>query len=566
MPDGQTDPHFHVLKVAVSDKPEGPFHFCKTLLDKFSIDPHVVRTDNASWTLFYSVNDIAGSSSDRPGTVILEERMADLYTLAGNPQVALYPTRDEEIFARNRFNDGRDWHTIEGAFYFSCDDADFLLYSGGAYTKKFYFIDYAVKNCRGQWHKKYGPEFSPLLQGNAAVEGTGHNSIAVAPNLVDYWIVYHGRDRSVPFDSQKEQRTLRIDPLYYHTGTLSVSGPSACRTRGPAAAPFSAEFDGADTGLSVRDWKIVSGEWSVEDGVLRSGMKGISGIVHPELYSGYILEVSLCWKIQHSGGFFGLYAAYTDDRNFLAVFIDAGSCCVYISSSRNGGLTETRIPLTDRKFNPAVFHLMRIERTGSYFHIIVDSVEVCEYTWYTGIASYTGLVTRYCAADFDAFSLTGHLSFTRHTAEAFWQFISAAECNAWKTEGACLRVMPSAHNKSLAVDHIPFSSFRFSFCFSLPSDAAVGIILAGPGSTDEFSVTNKNAEFQDKQISLLPKTRTDNIHILTVFMSGNSITVAVDDRELSHGLHSASIGSVIIRPEKELSIFSLELTELVSDD
>ena len=395
MPEGKTDPHYHMLKVAVSEQPEGPFRFCKTIFNRFSIDPHVVRMDDLTWHLFYSVNNVAGCSDTRPGTVILEDLMSDFYTPAGTPVQAVYPTRDEEIFARNRFNDGRDWHTIEGAFYFPAGDSQFLLYSGGAYTREYYFIDYAVKDSRGLWHKKPDTGFSPLLQGNTAVEGTGHNSIAVAPNLIDYWIVYHGRDRSVPLDPDREQRSLRIDPLYCRSRLLTVPGPSSGRQTGPAGPAFRDGFDGPETEPATAYWDTVSGNWTVGNGVLRSGAMGTGGVVCVKMYSGYVMEVSLCWEEQHSGGLFGAYAAYTDDRNFLSVLIDAGSLTVHIRSTRNGGLSEKLIPLSDRNFNPAVFHLLRIERTGCHFKIFIDTIGICEYDWYSGAAARTGLVSRY---------------------------------------------------------------------------------------------------------------------------------------------------------------------------
>ena len=35
------------------------------------------------------------------------------------------PTMDEEIFMRDRFEKGKDWYTVEGAFYFRKGDWHF---------------------------------------------------------------------------------------------------------------------------------------------------------------------------------------------------------------------------------------------------------------------------------------------------------------------------------------------------------------------------------------------------------------------------------------------------------
>ena len=40
------------------------------------------------------------------------------------------PTMDEEIFMRDRFEKGKDWYTVEGAFYFRKGDWHYVTYSG----------------------------------------------------------------------------------------------------------------------------------------------------------------------------------------------------------------------------------------------------------------------------------------------------------------------------------------------------------------------------------------------------------------------------------------------------
>ena len=96
-----TDDHLHFLKVAIADRPEGPFAYAKTLFDKFSIGAHVV-SDAAGHILFYSVNDYMGNDSSRPGTVILEDRMRDLLTPSGKPEARrMAHTRRRDIRARS---------------------------------------------------------------------------------------------------------------------------------------------------------------------------------------------------------------------------------------------------------------------------------------------------------------------------------------------------------------------------------------------------------------------------------------------------------------------------------
>ena len=45
--------HDEQIKVAVASNPKGPFKYVKTLLEPFSIDPHVVKSGNGLY-IFYS--------------------------------------------------------------------------------------------------------------------------------------------------------------------------------------------------------------------------------------------------------------------------------------------------------------------------------------------------------------------------------------------------------------------------------------------------------------------------------------------------------------------------------
>ena len=82
--------------------------------------------------------------------------------------------------------------------------------------------------------KKYPSEsvWHPLLKKNDNVEGTGHNTVAKAPNMADDWIVYHGRFASEELVEGTEQREMRIDPLYFNGEELLCFGPSQERKKG----------------------------------------------------------------------------------------------------------------------------------------------------------------------------------------------------------------------------------------------------------------------------------------------------------------------------------------------
>lgn len=278
-PVGEEDPHLQRLRVATSPVPEGPFTHVRYLKDYFAIDADVVFGRDGQAVLFYASNEFTEFDPDHPGTGIVAESMADMVTLVGDQHPIIVPTLREEVFEENRFGDGRDWHTIEGGAYFTRRGNGYMTYSGNAYVRENYFIGYAtaaVQNglAAATWTKyPDNTTFSPLLRRNDQVEGTGHNSVIQAPNLVDWWIIYHGRDAAEPLVEGTEQRVMRIDPLVFDGPVLKALGPSAGSSSAPRAANFQDQFKDANPAL----WHATGAAGSYEeDGVTLSGGAGLT--------------------------------------------------------------------------------------------------------------------------------------------------------------------------------------------------------------------------------------------------------------------------------------------------
>ena len=221
MPKDSDDVHTEQLKVAVADKPEGPFVFKNTLAAPFSIDADIAVTSGVRY-LFYSINDY---HAERVGTKIVLDKMLDPLTLAGNPKTAVCPTLDEEIFCRDRFKPGEHWHTIEGANFFYEDGWYYLLFSGNCYQNNNYYVGYSRAKadaddlCQVEF-LKYPDDntYHPLLSSDDIELGTGHNSTIKVDG--QWYIVYHGRDKG---DSLADEcRTARIAKLMVDNGILRV--------------------------------------------------------------------------------------------------------------------------------------------------------------------------------------------------------------------------------------------------------------------------------------------------------------------------------------------------------
>lgn len=410
-PERSTDPHDERLMVAVSDDPLGPYEYVDTLFDTFSIDPHVVRDVDGSLWLFYSTNDVMGLDRLHPGTSILVDRLLDPATPARDPRVVVVPTLVEEVFEVDRFGDGRDWHTIEGATYLRHRDRAFLTYSGNSYVRHDYFIGFSravgAESIGDLAWAKYpnDADYRPLVRRNDVVAGTGHNSIVTAPNLVDSWLLYHGRQADEPLDPAVEQRTMRLDPLFVDGDRLDTNAPSSAPQDAPAQPGIRDDFDG--DGLSA-DWGSVEGEWRTGDRMARtSSIDGRAVVLTAQRVGSYRAEVDLAATPTHVGARFGVVAAHLGDDDRVEVVLDAGRMRVEALQVTNGigielgSATLPRIDLT-------VFHLLGVDRIVDRIAVSLDGVPVLDVRAPEGPASF-GLVAYGTAARFSGFSLTEHL-------------------------------------------------------------------------------------------------------------------------------------------------------------
>ncbi len=225
-----TKEEFQFMHAAVSDSPLGPFKNEKCFYKRFSIDSHVVETPKGLF-LWYAEDN---TDCERIGTRIFVDRLLDPMTPANTPREVVVPTMDEEIFKRNRFGDGRDWHTVEGAFWFKEGDWQYLMYSAGCYDNESYHIGYAAARSDEEdltrvdftKHTMNGL-FDPVMIKNDFEEGTGHHSVIKYKG--EYYAIYHGRDPISDIRSEfEEARTARVCKLHVCDGLISAERYEHC--------------------------------------------------------------------------------------------------------------------------------------------------------------------------------------------------------------------------------------------------------------------------------------------------------------------------------------------------
>ena len=218
----------HQLRVAVSDKPTGPYiDSGAPVLDpkscSFAIDAHPFRDDDGHWFLFYARDFF---DTDRPGTSLVVAPLDDPLCISTEYSVVARAGHDWQRYQSGRIMHGAiyDWHTLEGPCVVSHEGWYYCLYSGGNWQNESYGLDYVVSECiTGPYHD--GNEGAPRLLKSVPgkVLGPGHNSVVFGPDGQTPFIAYHA------WDVNLTARRLCLDRLVW-----TLLGP---RCLGPTSDP-----------------------------------------------------------------------------------------------------------------------------------------------------------------------------------------------------------------------------------------------------------------------------------------------------------------------------------------
>jgi beta-xylosidase len=215
----------HALRVAIADRPEGPFELRPGVLtpdERFAIDAHPFRDDDGQWYLYYARDVLEGT---HVGTSLAVDRLVDMTTLAGDPRTVLRASARWQLYQAQRAMYGgvHDWYTLEGPFVRKRHGRYWCVYSGGSWQGPDYGVSFAVADAPLGPFTEPSPGGPALLRSLAGrLEGPGHCSIVTGPDGDDY-LVYHA------WDPEHTARRMCVDRLEW-----TPDGP---RTSGPIADP-----------------------------------------------------------------------------------------------------------------------------------------------------------------------------------------------------------------------------------------------------------------------------------------------------------------------------------------
>lgn len=205
----------HQLRVAVADRPEGPYADSGEPLllpgdETFVFDPHPFRDRDGRWYLFYCRNFWDTESGARPGDAIVA-RPLETMTRLGPATTILRPDADwQRGPIRQHQGQDIDWHTTEGACVTWRDGAYYCLYSGSAWFTERYGVHFVVADAvLGPYRHTRGDPAPGLLRATPDVlRGPGHNSLVMGPDGIER-IVYHA------WDPTMTTRRMHIDRLLW---------------------------------------------------------------------------------------------------------------------------------------------------------------------------------------------------------------------------------------------------------------------------------------------------------------------------------------------------------------
>jgi GH43 family beta-xylosidase len=402
----------HQLRVATAEHPVGPFRDSGRILtpnDPFTIDAHPFRDDDGTWYLFYCHDFLEG---ERVGTGIIVDRMLDMMTLAGEPRTVVRPFADWNVYQRQRFWYGRvwDWYTIEGAFTRKHNNRYHCFYSGGAWREPNYGVGCAVADHPlGPYsveRSAAGPEI--LRTDPGRVIGPGHMSVAVAPDNLHEYLVYHA------WDVQHTRRMMRIDPLVWRDDGPDSSGPSTSPRSLPPTPLFRDLFDQPDgTSLEGSGWRILQGDWRVQDGQAHQTnatapyAAALIDAVPPQ--RSFVFEANLRLEPGIQGASGGVYVYCVDQDNYMRLELHGEQPELVWQCKTAGQIThEQTISLAPLGpgFRADVYHQVIAERRDSDVKIRVDGVPVASFHDLPDYAGRPGLFTHNAAAAFDGIALT----------------------------------------------------------------------------------------------------------------------------------------------------------------
>lgn len=402
------------IRVAVAEHPAGPFVDSGHRLtsEPFAIDAHVFQDDDGTRYLFYATDY---PQHIRVGTGTTRDRMLDPFTLAGEPHPVTRAQHDWQIYDPQRKEKGGvRWHTIEGSFVLKHKGLYYQMFSGGNWQNVSYGVSYAVTETLGrseEWTQVAdGKGVLPILRTiPGEVVGPGHNSVVRGPDNQQLYCIYHR------WAEDGSGRQLALDPLDWAGERMLVLGPSTTAQPAPLAPTFADYFDVEHADDLGPHWVCQGGHWTAREGAAhQERAPGSAEARCATDVASFWMEVSLraeprrtptgSLELPSARGGYGVNLYAGAEVMLRARLVPARNALV-VSVWGEGGWKDEAVPLP-AAFEPAAWHLLRLEVDGGRVRVCLDEVAVQWEGTLAREATSVALCTQEMAAAFAGFALT----------------------------------------------------------------------------------------------------------------------------------------------------------------
>ncbi|MES2921758.1 MAG: glycoside hydrolase family 43 protein [Verrucomicrobiota bacterium] len=213
------------MRVAVSDKPTGPFKDTGKWMFpdlEFSIDGHAFKDPGSgNWYLFFAKDFF----DQRPGTALAVVQLADdMITPVGEQKTVMRAFADWQIYERDRdlYNRKWDaWHTVEGPAVIFHHGKYRMFYSGGNWQTPGYGVGCAVSDTvTGTYLDSQSKDKASVIHTiPGELIGPGHNSVILGPDGKTWFNVYHS------WNEDRTKRQICMDPIVWENGAPVTHNP-----------------------------------------------------------------------------------------------------------------------------------------------------------------------------------------------------------------------------------------------------------------------------------------------------------------------------------------------------
>jgi len=211
----------------------------------------------------------------------------------------------------------------------------------------------------------------PLDSVEFPIMNLGQPNLIRGPNGFEWWLVYFGI-----FNGHK--RSQAIDRVFFFDKTLYIDGPTDKDTPGfhpnPSKPTFMDLFDEKNEQKWVTRWKIIKGNWQLKDGnLVTSDIK--ESIAFPQVphSTHYYFEVNLKVDSEFQKGQAGIYAYWKDEKNWFLILFEKEEKNLLFIFNYDGKDSTFSLKLPE-KFDPRVFHQIKVFKNGGQFELYLDGL------------------------------------------------------------------------------------------------------------------------------------------------------------------------------------------------